>query len=164
MKNIFLFCLLIAVGCAKPPDYPIEPVIEFMQLSTNFSSQKAQRETGESPIIATLSFTDGDGDIGNDDNETTIFIIDLRDTTEENSATRLPKVPEAGANNGISGEISFRLLPTCCLFPPEFQDQPNCQFSASYPMDTLIYEVYIMDRAGNVSNRVKLDPIFIMCD
>jgi len=156
----FLILGLLFIGCAKPPDYPIEPVIEYQSISTNLISQSF---ADEDIILATISFTDGDGDIGNDDRETTIFIKDLRDGTFNNSATVLPKVPEPGANNGISGEIIFRIFQSCCIWPPQFQQAP-CTPSTDYPLDTINYEIYIVDRAGNESNRIQLEPIFLQCN
>ena len=165
MKNLntFLFALfIIFIGCAKPPDYPVEPVIEYLSVSSNIANQNSGTITGDT-IIATISFTDGDGDIGNDNDETTIVITDLRDNTPEESAVKLPKVPEPGANNGISGEIIFRLLPTCCLYPPEFEQALCTPSTSSFKVDTLRYEVYIIDRAGNESNKIMLEPIYVQC-
>ncbi len=114
-------------------------------------------------VLATLNFTDGDGDIGNQDDEVTLIIKDLRDNTINNSATKLPYVPEQGANNGISGEITFKILQTCCIFPPAIE-QPPCSPSTVYPVDTLLFEVYIKDRAGNESNKLILEPIYLLCN
>ena len=150
---------LLFLGCARPPDYPIEPVIEYLSLSNNSMSQSNIADR----VLATISFTDGDGDLGDDNGETTIFIKDLRDDSPENSAKILPKVPEPGANNGISGEITFQLLHSCCIWPPQFTQAP-CSPSTAYPVDTIVYEVYIIDRAGNESNRVQLAPIYLQCN
>jgi len=160
VSSILILALLF-IGCAKPPDYPDEPVIEYLSISTNSITQSV---ADEDIILATISFTDGDGDLGNDNRETTIFIRDLRDSTLNNSATILPKVPEPGANNGISGEITFRIFQSCCIWPPEFQQAPCTPSTSSFLVDTIVYEVYIVDRAGNESNRIQLEPIFLQCN
>jgi len=157
--QLLSFLGFFLIGCASPPDYPIEPVIKYERLSSNSMSQSQLNDI----VLATVSFTDGDGDLGDDNGETTIFITDLRDDSPENSAKILPKAPEPGANNGISGEITFRLLNSCCIWPPQFLQEP-CTPSSAYPVDTIVYEVYIVDRAGNESNRVQLEPIFLQCN
>lgn len=162
LRTILFASFVLFIGCARPPDYPIEPVIEYMNVSSNVVNQNSGTIAGDT-IIATISFTDGDGDLGDDNNETTIVITDLRDNTIEDSAIKLPKVPEAGANNGISGEIIVRILPTCCIYPPEFE-QERCKTSiSSYKVDTVNYEIYIIDRAGNESNKIKLEPVYVQC-
>lgn len=155
----FIISTLLYIGCARPPDYPNEPVIEYSRISSNLMSQAKLDDR----VLATISFTDGDGDLGDDDGRTTLFIKDLRDDSPENSAKILPKVPEPGANNGISGEITFQLLNSCCIWPLQFLQAP-CTPSTDYPVDTIVYEVYIVDRAGNESNRVQLEPIFLQCN
>lgn len=162
MAKYFTLVVLgfIAFGCVKPPDYPIEPVIEFMNIDKNFMSQGLQDNDF---VLATITFTDGDGDLGSEDDSVSIVITDLRDNSVNTSATRLPMVPEQGAGNGISGEITFRLFQTCCIPPPEFQRGP-CAPNPDFPVDTLEYEVYIVDRAGNESNHILLEPIYLQCD
>ena len=147
-------------GCVKPPDYPVEPVIEFLSLDKDFMSQGLE---DNDLVLATISFTDGDGDLGSEDDSISIVITDLRDNSINTSATRLPMVPPQGAGNGISGEITFRLVLTCCIPPPAFQRGP-CAPNPDYPVDTLLYEVYIVDRAGHESNKITLDPIYLQCN
>lgn len=157
------FTLLLFAGlfsCISPPDYPIEPVITFERLSKNTMSQGLNDQDF---FLATISFTDGDGDLGNEDGEVTLFVRDLRDGTLNNSADKLPKVPEQGANNGISGEITFKVFQTCCIWP-EGVFLPPCSPSNEYPVDTLLFEVYIKDRAGHESNHILLDPVYLLCD
>ncbi len=164
MKNIFFLCLfLLALSCTRPPDYPIEPVIEFVSLSKNTFSQ---RLGGADEITLTLRFTDGDGDIGSADrnrNNEDIIITDTRDGGPE-APNHLVEVPPAGANNGISGEIYIKLLGTCCIYPITGPDIPCEPATTSFNRDTLIYEIFIKDRAGNESNILTIEPIYITCD
>ena len=54
---------------------------------------------------------------------------------------------------------------TCCLYPGgvfNACDQTEPAVS-QFPVDTLIYEIYIVDRAGHESNRVLTDPVFLQC-
>ncbi|MEZ4951210.1 MAG: hypothetical protein R2784_17760 [Saprospiraceae bacterium] len=155
-----IFLSVFAIACVKPPDYPIEPLIDFLRLDKNTLSQGLDDQDF---VLATISFTDGDGDIGSSNDSISIVITDLRDNSINTSATELPEVPSQGAGNGISGEITFRLFQTCCIWPPQFQQAP-CTPSSNYPVDTLRYEVFIRDKAGNESNRIVLDPIYLFCD
>lgn len=157
---------ILVFACTQPPEYPIEPVIEFVSLS---KSEMLRGRGPEDTTFVTISFTDGDGDIGNfqqgSQNDTSdLFLKDLRTGATPEKFT-IWQVPELGSGNGISGEITFQLLTTCCIFPPEFGVINGCDdVVPEYPVDTLIYEIYIVDRAGHESNRVQTDPIFLRCE
>ncbi len=161
MKNlIFAIGVLVCTasiffGCAKPPNYPNEPVIAFKSLT---KSLMKQGKSNEDTTYITVTFTDGDGDIGSTNNTPNIFVIDkrLNDTTE-NSA--IPNVPPQGTGNGISGEITFRAYTSCCVY----KNQIPCTPSTQKPIDTLIYQIFIKDRAGNRSNIVEASPIYLQC-
>ncbi len=152
-------------SCTQPPDYPIEPVIQYERLTKN---TMLQGDGTEDQTWITISFTDGDGDLGffkegSSQVETDLFIRDLRLNAVTEKFT-IPFVPELGAANGISGEINFRLYTTCCIFPEWVTGQPApCDTSPEYPMDTVQYEIYIKDRAGHESNRVVTEPIYLLC-
>jgi len=153
---LILLCAIgLIIGCTKPPDYPDEPVIEFKQFSKTTMVQSA---TNADTTFMTISFTDGDGDIGSD---TTLnfHIVDTRDGFAP-PAYIIPSIPEQGTGNGISGEITVRLFSTCCL-PP---DVNPCQPSTEMPVDTVIYEIYIEDRSGKRSNTILTDPIYLVCN
>lgn len=147
--------MLFISSCIKAPDYPDEPVLTYEGMS---SDRMVQSDLNLDSTILFLSFTDGDGDIGNDV-EVNVFVTDTRDDFLA-ARYRLPMIPEAGSNNGVSGEIQLVLYTTCCTFP---NGQAPCTPSEQFPTDTVIYEIYIQDRAGNVSNIVRTDPITLEC-
>ena len=165
-KNLtyILPVLVFASSCVQPPDYPIEPVIEYKSLTktTMVSGKDMEDET-----YLIISFTDGDGDIGNpSDNgsvELDFTLIDSR-TGQVDEKFGIPFVPELGAANGISGEITARIFTSCCIYPDWVTDAIGCEKSNQYVVDTLVYEVFIVDRAGNESNHIFTDPIYILCD
>ena len=101
---LFVVSLFILVqACIQPPDYPKEPVIEYIGLSKNLM----QQGTGyEDSIFVTFSFTDGDGDLGYPESDPTpsVFFRDSRDSFPK-PPLQLPYVEPQGAGNGISGEI-----------------------------------------------------------
>jgi len=112
--------------------------------------------------LVTLTFTDGDGDIGNKDTISDIFITDGRDGNITRG--KIPYVPELGASNGIKGKIFAVIDNSCCIFPP-----PDTLYDGCYDVlpnhlyDKVIFSVYIKDRAGNQSNIVELPPIYFRC-
>lgn len=169
MKTVHLaisaLLLFTWASCTQPPDYPIEPVIQYERVTKN---TMLQGDGTEDQTWITISFTDGDGDLGffqegSTQVETDLFIRDLRLDAVTEKFT-IPFVPELGAANGISGEINFRLFTTCCIFPEWVTGQPApCDTSPEYPMDTVQYEIYIKDRAGHESNRVVTEPIYLIC-
>lgn len=157
LAGFILAASIVFSGCLRPPEYPLEPVIEFRQLSRDWMSQD---QFNTDSLLITIHFTDGDGDIGTEEGTFDLFITDTRDNFMP-PAYRLPKVPEQGTGNGISGEISFVVFTTCCFFP---DGQDPCTVNPTYPTDTLSYLINIRDRAGHTSNVIETPPIVLLCD
>ena len=157
--KILLFSVLVAAfaACISPPDYPIQPEIKFIGLSKNVMRQGLLGI--EDSLFLSFSFTDGDGDLGSlgqGKDSVNIFLTDKR-TNQPSERFRIPYVPEQGAGNGISGDIRLLLFTTCCnVLPP-------CEASTTKPIDTLIYEISIKDRAGHESNKILTAPIYLQC-
>ncbi|MBK7408233.1 MAG: hypothetical protein IPJ40_09315 [Saprospirales bacterium] len=80
---VFVNVLIILLGftsCTQPPEYPIEPVIQYERTTKN---TMIQGDGTEDETWMTISFTDGDGDIGffkegSTQVETDLFIRDPR--------------------------------------------------------------------------------------
>ena len=153
---VFILAMSAIFGCVTPPEYPLIPAIEYMGMTKD----TMPRGFASDSTLVTLSFTDGDGDIGRKDTVSDIFIIDQRDSNVTRG--RIPFVPELGASNGIKGEISVVIDNTCCIFPNPLYDGCSEVFP-SYPDDQVVYSIYIVDRKGNQSNTVVLPPIYIRC-
>lgn len=154
--------ILFTLGaCLQPPEYPIEPVLTFQGLSRDSMIQGAGQEDN---ISVFMSFTDGDGDIAPRATDTVpnIFLINTK-TLEQVTTFKLDPIPEEGAENGISGEIRLRVFTTCCDYP-DFVTAFPCTPTNEYPVDTLNIEAYMVDRAGNESNRVQFSPIYLICN
>jgi hypothetical protein len=83
--------------CVKPPDYPDEPVIDFKTLSKNTMYQAT---FGQDSVVITFSFTDGDGDLGFQDDQSSIFIVDGRDSFSK-PPYRIPYIEQQGAGNAF---------------------------------------------------------------
>lgn len=169
MKKLFtptllllFFAFMSAQFCVKPPDYPKGPVIEFLSLSKDVLQQGKAK--GDS-LSVRFSYTDGDGDLGFPDNESTpsVFIRDDRDSFSKFQYL-LPYVEPQGASNGISGEISIIVPTSCCIYVTDEGLKLPCDLVPdSIKFDTLNYFIRIRDRAGNMSNEIKAGPITLRC-
>ena len=152
------FILAVFIGCSNPPDYPNEPVISFESISKDTLRQS---DLNTDSLFVRISYTDGDGDLGfsSSDTNQSIFVTDVR-TGFIQDRYKLPEIPDQGTANGIFGTITFLMYTTCCIFP---QGIPPCSTPAAYPVDTVQYEIYIIDQAGHVSNKIKTPPITLLC-
>jgi hypothetical protein len=155
----YLMLLLMIAACRNPPNYPDEPVIEFLSMNKNTMQQGF---ANQDQILMTISFTDGDGDLGSNNNEdsTKVYFADTRYPIPEVYTVSIPLVPELGSGNGISGDITFRVGTSCCLYNGA---STSCMPIPGLERDTIVYDIYIIDRKGNQSNVVKSDPVILLC-
>jgi len=155
---ILLFFLIILSGCVSKPEFPDIPHLEFTGMDKN---NMVQGDFNSDSIFIYLKFTDGDGDIGFEttDSLPNLFVIDSR-TNNIAESIKIPKLPDTGTGNGVSGEIELKLYTTCCLFEDNI---PPCSVIDNIPYDTLYYKIYLIDRAGNSSDTVYTDPIILEC-
>lgn len=149
-----LAALLLSLwACGPKEKFPEQPRITY----------KSFEHSGNSARL-TISFTDGDGDIGLDasddqppfDSASTyyhnLFLAyeELQngtwvrpDLALENNY-RIPRITPSGQNKTLQGDIAVDLF---------WPIRPGA------PYDTVRFEVMIVDRALNESNRVYSDPI-----
>ncbi len=163
-KNYLLLSALAfgLFNCVQPPDYPNEPEISYIgfnKLSIAQGNQDAPPDT----LILMFSFTDGDGDLGNDTDSIDIFYTDSRDGFR--GLRRLPVIPDQGTGNGISGEVTLKFpnkpFNICCTYP---DGATACQPNPNFATDTFSYTLQIRDRAGNFSNEIQTETVTILCN
>lgn len=156
----FLITFVIFSSCKKQQIYPDEPSIEFK------SMEKIPNETGvDMEAFFTISFTDGDGDIGLKEEDTLapynqgseyyynfyIFYLEKQNgefvevQTPTDFHSRIPYVEPDLAQRGIRGEIEIRL----------FINNMASQY------DTIKFRSYIYDRALNKSNIIESPEIIV---
>ena len=165
MKKLFplvliALCILLQ-QCVQPPNYPIEPVIQYIGLS---KTQMKQGTGYQDSLFVTFSFTDGDGDLGYPATDPTpsVFIRDSRDSFPK-PPIQLPYVEPQGAGNGISGEITIKLPTTCCIYINGQGSKFACEDVTQIQFDTFFYYIKIRDRAGHESNEIKTEAITLRC-
>ena len=155
LRNIVVIIGLLFFfnACMKETSYPVEPQI-------TFESFGVIKSTGEFPYdsigVLLFSFVDGDGDVGklNDDDSTLNVIVNTfqlennQFVHKENVkfSSRLPDLPRSENQDYLKGTI-----------------QNNLSFHTLFSavLDTIKFEVYIIDQAGNESNTIEV-PTFIL--
>ena len=159
--SLFLLILLFTglTGCVKDVEYPLKPEIEFGGFST------MRDVSGKDSVgLITISYTDGDGNIGLDSNDKVEpykynyylkfmqfknkQLVDvLPQGSTENFNARIPILTPNGRNKNIKGDITR----TIQLY---FARQ-------ALQSDTIAFEIYIKDRTLLESNVIQT-PLFVI--
>ncbi|MBP8824696.1 MAG: hypothetical protein KBH07_13725 [Flavobacteriales bacterium] len=155
LSGALLLAVLLAAGCLKTEEFPKEPHIGFKSYVQGTDSARL-----------TISFTDGDGDIGLAPGDTLApfnpgshwyhnFFVDyykLQNGQWELQVFtlplyyRIPVITPTGQNKTLEGDIAVELSP---LVLPQV------------PGDTVRFGVHIADRALNESNTVFTEAIIV---
>lgn len=152
-KYYVLSCILLAIfllSCKKIKQFPDIPYIEFVSFTklNNVSPQKG---------ILCVYFTDGDGDIGfkSNENDTAYnFFIDYYEKQEGifvkvhldvTHNARIPILNSSGHKKPLEGNIEIEI---------EYNNYTS-------PYDTIQFECWLIDRAGNKSNHIFTPPIIV---
>ena len=150
LKRVSILSLLICsclAACRQEPVFPIEPHITY--LSVDVLEVKENRD----PMWVEVHFTDGDGDLGDleDDTQGSLIVIDNRTQFPDSLRTfyyRIPDLTPDTRNPSIQGKISVRVPPTI-ITPGLSQDYTT-------------YTLYLYDRGGHKSNEVTSDSVRII--
>jgi len=151
----FVFVMVILSSCFKAQNYPIEPVI----------SEPSFLIMGDSAVLS-FNFTDGDGDIGLEDNEKSPpydsssyyyynLYLDYYEKDDVNGwqrgidlagdsisfSYRLEPIIVSGKSRGIKGSMDV----TINTFQNPFSSQS----------DTIKFKIKLIDRALNESNVIE---------
>ena len=157
------YAFIITVGisaCNQSTDFSDVPELTFISMSKDTLNQGINSDT----LFVTLGFIDGDGDISiseNNPDKLNLRVVDMR-TGNISDKFLIPEIPVSGIANGISGEMTIKMLGTCCIFP-EMDSIPPCSVTPLYPDNEFIWQYTLTDDAGNVSNSVTTTPIFVKC-
>lgn len=155
-----LFLTVIALyTCNDKKVFSEIPEIEFIGVNQDTFDQG--RIVNDS-IYLTIRFRDGDGDIGFENNTANIFLQDSRDGFVNTFSS--PVIPINSSTVSLEGSITVlvrTLLSVCCKFTT---GQDPCTPSTTKPLDSLYYQIYILDRAGHKSNEVRTSTIYVRCN
>lgn len=143
MRN-FLALAIIAMFVSCKDDEPIinEPISDIPSLEILSVSPQTVTEYEDS-IVFTLFYQDGNGDLGHaNPDSASLFLVDTRILTTESFF--VPLLAPENADITIQGELLLTLDRTILIDP----------LSES---ETVYFQIYMKDRAGNISN-IALSP------
>jgi len=141
MKNIiYLSAIVLLFSCEKEQVISDTPIIEFKSISP------ATVQEYSDDIIITISYSDGDGDLG--ENNPDIYNLFLEDN--RNGIVYQFRIPHlAPDNNSIAIEGDFNIT----INGSGITDESSSQ--------QVNYSIYVKDRAGNKSNTITTSNITI---
>lgn len=152
----FLAVLLVLVtaifSCKKKSAISKIPVIGLV----NMQPDHIKLTNAEDTLYLLFNIADGDADLGNVGSPD-VYMIDSRaaDTMNVNTDTvklNFPDIPEKALNpdKGAEGQLLVPLWSGNLHMRDDQRDK-----------DTLTYEIYIVDKAGNKSNHVTTPTIYL---
>lgn len=151
LKGLLLsLVLLFLLSCRRENVvFAVEPQIEFESLQP-----AVVQEFGT--LVLTLRYKDGDGDLGGQpNNQPDLLLIDLRDSTlfpagyDGIIRYNMPKFYEGPTPQSIQGTIEVSIPGIIRL-------------NLNAPQEVVQFRVYIVDRAGHLSNEVITTPATIV--
>ncbi len=153
---------MIFFACTEKEEYPPEPQLEFV----NFVSYRTYEDV-DSLGILTISYIDGDGDLGVPFYDTSInFFVSyyIMDNGQLKRGTRYN--PTTGEIDTINFNARIRVLA-----PENYEGwikgqiedtiNPLSDPTSSKLLDTIMFEAHVIDRAGNKSNMVQTPLIVV---
>ena len=137
---LLVFAIALFSSCSKDEnDYSDTPEISLVSISSTSVSE------GD-PVTFVISYVDGDGDLGeNNANVYNLFLTDTR--VNVTYKYRIKQLAPDNADIIIKGKLDVLLNSTAIT------DGSNSQ--------TVIYTMYVVDRAGHQSNTITCSPITI---
>lgn len=145
ISTVFIFSLpLLFLSCEKNSTDPVfsrTPTIKITEISQDTLVQFVDQ------LILKIEYEDGDGDLGNANPDVnSIFVKDSR--LENADEYYLPPLAPDSAMVSITGVFNLELS-TTFLF-------------GNGTEESAVFEVFVMDRAGNMSETVETTPILII--
>ncbi|MEM6264168.1 MAG: hypothetical protein AAGI38_16755 [Bacteroidota bacterium] len=152
--QFFLLATLILAlaSCNNDPVFPLEPEIQYLDI------QPREVRHLQDPFTISISFTDGDGDIGGDNVDGSPLII-RDDRVLDPAYAHLPDslffydnysfddLSSDAQNPSIKGNI--------------FVEIPQAVNVEGRRREEFTFSVILVDRAGNKSNEITTDPLVV---
>lgn len=139
---LLLGTAVIFSACKKDDVDLTDPVPQILNVTVNPTSVVEF----EDEIIFSVEYRDGDGDLGeNNPDVTNLFVIDNRVGITE--SFRISQIAPDGASVPITGTLQVEL--------------PSTGITDNSSSQTVNYTIYMVDRAGNESNRFTTTDITV---
>jgi hypothetical protein len=139
-KLIYILVGVLLLSCEKEEVMSDTPIIDFISISPT----TVQEYTDD--IIITISYTDGDGDLGeNNPDINNLFVEDNRNGIEYKF--RIPELSPSGSTITIEGNFNIKIN--------------GSGITNSSTSQQVNYAIYVKDRAGNKSNIITTSSITI---
>lgn len=155
---VWAVALVLVSACRERKEFPVEPRIEFISA-----------EVFNDSLSLTISFTDGDGDVGLDNADSAppfdsgsqwhnnLFVEYYQQVNGEWTSPplllplhyRIPRLTPEGRNKALEGELSVGLAWPVFPMPP------------GSPTDTVKFSLQLVDRALHLSNVVYTEPMLV---
>ncbi len=158
----FISLIFLILACERPPDYDLTPKIAFKSIEKYVIIGSLSLAKQDS-VVVTLSFEDGDGDLGMDANN--VGTEPYVNFYERNYHAILYKKVKGVYEEvkGVDGEV----LEYGGVFPELIDEQGPIDGNLNYHIlishnnaqvleafDTLRFDIFIVDRALNKSNTI----------
>ncbi|MCU0352460.1 MAG: hypothetical protein MUD08_01775 [Cytophagales bacterium] len=165
---LFVIVAATAASCDFVPNFSNTPRIEFRDIYRVPIPPTPEAPGIRDTLFIVLFFQDGDGDLGLGEN-TTQFDFFANAFKQVNGQYipfqssissqlgfngTLPRLVENARPGPIEGTVTYRLtIESLTDLDRRFDIQPN---------DTLRFDIYVTDRAGNRSNTITTDPVIVL--
>lgn len=107
------------------------------------------KQGSDTTLRVTIDFEDGDGDIGFQSEN--LFFVDPRDS--DTVRYLIPTIPERfEPKRGLKGTLQVEVLCATLVIKDTANHPEN---------DTLIWDIYLKDQAGNQSNIIKSEALIL---
>jgi hypothetical protein len=161
-SSFLLLAAIVFSGCYKEPEFPETPTIEFQDISKAIRIDQFSGANKDSVTIS-LKFQDGDGDLGLNSeeissaqlNEDYNYVVRVFRKVRGNLVEFKPFIPYSG--------FFFRLKKDDKPGPIE----GTLDYSIDFPhpftpkRDSVQFQIFLKDRAGNISNTIETETIVL---
>ena len=138
-------CVAFLYSCNKETKYSNIPKIKFDRMSNSII-----KAGSDSTIKIRIEFEDGDGNIGFGTNN--LFLSDSR--YNDTIPFMIPDIPEKfNPSNGLKGFIEIEYEAAFLLLRTD---------SLHVDSDTLYWDIYMKDKAGNASNTIRTSDLILV--
>ncbi len=162
--GVFLFCGTFLGGCFSVPEFADAPEIEFSGIE-NFLRVDEQSGGYKDSVVISVFFRDGDGDLGYVQREIDSladrgggqnFVVKQFRRVNGRYIVYEPLETQSGYFHRLSGDSPGPIEGTI-----HYSGIQVYHSFYPYAKDTVKYEIYIRDRAGNISNTILTDSVIL---